>query len=196
MADNGSFRMKERLRASAAKLLRPYDHVLELYAGGGRLYEACWSRALGATMDKDEVKAREAAITRPGWTVGCGDSIRAISGGWLAHVPFRVVDIDAWGEPWGALHAWCHSARERAPVTTLFLTDGYRAKCNLATRCRALWGKGENRNVTPAEYEQAMRLRLREWGAVAGLEFTVVQTRHHKTLAGMYGYELAARRLA
>lgn len=193
MADNGSFRMKERLRASTARNLAPDDRVLEFYAGGGRLYEACWSQAYGATMDKDAVKAREAAITRPRWAVGCGDSIRAISGGWLAHVPFRVVDIDAWGEPWGALHAWCHSARERAPVTTLFLTDGYRSQCNMAARCRALWGKGDNRNVTPAEYQQAVATRLREWGAVAGVEFTILTERRH---ARMFGYELAARRLA
>jgi hypothetical protein len=165
-----------------------------MFAGGGRLYEACWSRAGGgATIDKDEVKAREAAILRPHWAVGQGDAIRVIEAGWLRAVPFAVVDIDAWGAPWDALRAWCASDRRRAQITNIFLTDGYRRRCNFASRCAALWGDEPKRVVTSGEYDERVRLRLPEWGALAKVELAILHELQDK---GMWLYHLAARRLA
>lgn len=193
MADNGSFRAKERLRASVARQLGPDDRVLDMYAGGGRLYEACWSRVRGAACDSNEVRAREAAITRPEWAVAMGDSVKLVAAGWLKAVPFRVVDIDSWGAPWSALHAWCASDRERAPVTTLFLTDGYRRVMQATKPLEIFWGSSDPRPMCAAEYERQMLALLAKWGAMARVDLRLDRQRHD---ASMWLYELAAKRLS
>lgn len=136
--DNGSFAPKARLRVELlAALGRP--RVLEGFTGEGRLYRACWSGCAGATIDKDEGKARDAARERPTWAVYQGDTRNALRAGWMAHVPFEVVDLDAYGSPWGFVQAWFASSRARAPLTHILLTDGYMVNACTAMPCRVLF---------------------------------------------------------
>lgn len=176
--DNGSGWAKRRLRLQTVGAALPRLRVLEGFAGEGELYRTVWEgAAAGAAIDMDPDKAALAATERRRWAVYCGDTEKALASGWMGHVAFDVVDLDAYGSPWPFLRAWCASERERAPETTLFLTDGYMSRASLAPPCRALFpGMGKARMQVPAaEYRATVSARLREW-APAGYNLEVVRS--------------------
>lgn len=134
------------------------------------MFAAAWSSFAGACMDEDERKVRDAATARPRWACYRGDTERALLAGWMGHVPFDVVDIDAYGSPWPFAFAWCRSGRLRAPVTHLFLTDGYMDHADIAPRCRALFAddRGKRGDMPAGYYLEHARGTMRRWAALAG----------------------------
>lgn len=169
--DNGARIGKERLRQRLARSLEADAKVLDCFAGEGAMYHAVWSRFAGATIDKDRAKALRAAAERPRWSVYAGETVSAIRGGWMRHVPFDLVDVDAYGSPWDVVHAWILSNRERAELTTLVLTDGYTAQASIAPPCKILFREDrKRRNRTPAEVIEVATLRVSAWAETSGLE--------------------------
>lgn len=82
------------------------------------------------------------------------------------------MDLDCFGSPWSFLLAWIESDRERAPVTRVFLTDGYMSHVGFSAADKTLFpGRGKDcAAMQPGEYLQTVDARLREWGARASLE--------------------------
>lgn len=194
MQDNGSFSLKQALRERVAQRLAPDARILEVFAGEGRIYRACWARfPCGATMDLDEQKARAAARERPTWSVYSGNAMRALRAGWMGHVPFDVVDLDCWGAPWVFLQAMILSKRAWAPKTTVLLTDGVLP--NFRVPCKIIFGDGKRaeRGMTVEVYRETVLMRLREWTAGTGLEAASLQTVSHSTgkKVGVHLLELA-----
>lgn len=139
MADNGSHAAKTILRQRVLAAT-PGARVLEGFTGEGRMYRSVWcDAAAGATIDILQAKARDAARERPAWAVYRGDTEKALRAGWAGHVPWEIVDLDAYGSPWPFVMAWFESRRLRAPTTTLILTDGYMRQASMANPCRALF---------------------------------------------------------
>jgi len=176
--DNGSAAAKAKFRNAVARSLPDEARILEGFAGEGRMYRACWSAFSGATIDKNETKARDAARARPTWAVYSGDTERALWAGWMSRVPFDVVDLDAYGSPWPFVRAWFDSERTRAPTTHLVLTDGYMRQASMAPPCRALFPnrKGQRFDCRPEMYHSAMVDRLAEWSGDAGLRAELVRS--------------------
>lgn len=180
--DNGSFVAKQRIRAELrAHLGAPT--VLEGFAGEGRLYRACWAGLRGATIDKNEAKARDAGRERgSSWAVYLGDTLKALGAGWMAHHPFDVVDLDAYGSPWPFLRAWLTGRRARASRTHVLLTDGYMATASISPRCVALFASPAvdrpqhidtmrrplRMDVPAALYLETARIRIQEWMPAGG----------------------------
>lgn len=168
--DNGSFVVKRRQRAALAATLSPGARVLEGFAGEGRMWRSVWSDFDGACIDRNEAKARDAAAARDRWACYAGDTERALLAGWMGHVPFDVLDLDAYGSPWPFFLAWCRSTRTRAPLTHIFLTDGYMDHADISPRCRALFAdeRGKRGDMPPEVYLEAVASRLTEWCALFG----------------------------
>jgi len=172
--DNGAGIAKQRLRAQECHGLGPDARILEMFTGEGYLYRSLWHRWRGLTIDMDEAKVRAAAKERPSWACYKADSLRAVRGGIASSVPFDVVDMDAYGAPWKFLRAWMLSERERAEVTTIFLTDGYSNRpINVD---RALFGVDYDGQVTSAMVREAVPMRLLEWGREHGLNARIRRT--------------------
>lgn len=180
--DNGSFVAKQRQRLRVAACLPPGARVLDGFAGEGRIWRGCWSSFAGACLDKDERKVREAARERAGWACYAGDTERALGGGFMRHVPFDVVDLDAYGSPWPFLWAWLRSERVRAPLTHVFLTDGYMRQASRARACSALFpgAKGRNQDMPPELYLATVRAKVGEWSAPAGVVPSEMDTIAHR----------------
>jgi hypothetical protein len=169
---NGSGIAKQRLRQQETRDLPRTVLVLEGFAGAGELYRTCWSGWRGYCLDERDDVIRRAAIERPDWGCYQGDTERALRFGFMAHVPFGVVDLDCFGSPWRFLVAWLESDRERAETTRLFLTDGHMAKVGICATEKTLFPglTGDNmRGMSHEEYLQTVDMRLAEWGEKAGL---------------------------
>ena len=124
--DNSEFHGKVLSRRSVAKELNDDARVLELFCGEGLMYSAVWNRFNGICADKDNDKVLRAASSRSSWGCYQCDSVRALRDGWLSSLPFDVVDIDAYGEPWTAFIAFIDGHRAFPPSgTTVILTDGF-----------------------------------------------------------------------
>lgn len=175
--DNQSSEVKVRMRRRLVQRMRlsSADRILEGFAGEGEMWRRVWCDFRGATIDRDEDKARLAAERRRGWAVYCGDTIRALRAGWMGHEAFRVVDLDAYGSPWPVLRAWFQGERTRAPETAILLTDGYGIHAAISSPCGVLFPErkqGERRDVSPAEYLAQVDQRIGTWAGEAGLEVT------------------------
>lgn len=167
--DNGSGIAKQRIRLDVAQQLEPDAQILEGFCGEGQMFATCWGMFRGATMDRDEMKIAEATRRRPRWACYIGNTENALRDGWMGHVPFDVVDLDAYGSPWPFVRAWALSTRRRAASTTMILTDGYMRRASLAMPCRALFPGHKGRmDVSPALYHEAVLARLAEWSSPWG----------------------------
>ena len=145
-------------------------------------------------MDLDESKADLAAKSRGSWACYHGDSEKALGFGWMSHVPFRVVDVDAYGEPWKFFLAWLQSDRERAPVTDLVLTDGYLSRASIAT-CTAIFGKGSKaRSLSKNDYMQIINDKLPIWLDGTGLDIDRFKTWFGGKKGAMAAHLLRLRR--
>lgn len=173
--DNSAWAIKQAMRQRVARELAPSARVLEAFAGEGRMFRAVWHTFRGVCMDLDAVKVEAAARERQRWACYHGDSLKALDAGWFAHVPFDVVDLGSYGEPWSFLRAWCESERERAQVTHLFLTDGYYARRSIGG-CRALWGDSKARNHSSSAYVAQARTVMGQAFHAAGLRFAAEPT--------------------
>jgi hypothetical protein len=174
--DNGSGPAKARLRARLTRGLPPESRILDLFAGEGYLYRQVWRRFVrGATLDKDEAKVRAAAEERPTWACYGGDAKRLLESGWLAAVPFDVVDVDCWGSPWSFVEAWFRP-RQRRPTTLLILTDKYATHRSISTPDRALFGQGAaRRTLTETDYRDAVLRLLSRLDAEAGTTTEILE---------------------
>lgn len=152
MPDNGAWVAKQALRVAVAAVRA--GPVLECFAGEGRMWRACYTDRRGLTNDKDPLKARSAARERLTWGVYSGDTERMLRAGWGAETPFGIFDVDAYGEPWPFVRAWYDSARVRAPVTELVLTDGYMTQASLSPLSRTLFGGRARERHASREVEQ------------------------------------------
>lgn len=125
--DNSEGDHKTIVRQRVAGLIGNDSVVLETMCGGGTMYERVWNRfTYGIAIDKDEKKVAAQAARRPSWGCYCGDSIRALADSWLADVEFGVVDIDAYGDPWGCVLAFIdHHRAYPESGTTIVVTDGF-----------------------------------------------------------------------
>lgn len=176
--DNSSGAWKARIRLDVARMLPADAVVFEGYAGTGFLWRACWAGFRGWAVDKDAARCAAAAIERPRWAVLQGDTPSLLEAGVGRRVPFAVVDLDTWGEPWSALKAWFLSDRKRAARTHLFLTDGYRSRASIATLCKTIWPDVEGRlNLSTNAYRETVTARVWGWCLEAGL--TVASWRGH-----------------
>ena len=193
---NNSGIAKQRLRQQETRDLPRTALVLEGFAGAGELYRTCWSGWRGYCLDERDDVIRRAAIERPDWGCYQGDTERALRFGFMAHVPFGVVDLDCFGSPWRFLVAWLESDRERAETTRLFLTDGYcknlrSVGCVDQTLFPGRRGSTNTKMEVP-EYLQTVDARLQEWGERASLEVV-----RHRTVKdrNMRLHYLTAKRL-
>lgn len=177
--DNGSPLLKQQVRREVRERFTSPPSVLELFAGEGMLRRSSWDGCPGATMDKDPVKVGRAAADSPTWATYEGDSERALLSGWMGHHPWDVVDIDAYGSPWPFVRAWFLSARERAPVTWLVLTDGRLGKLGIGGMCWSLTLPGEDRKAMgkPAIYMDRARSMSAEWARTAGVSVASFTTK-------------------
>lgn len=168
--DNGSYIRKQQLRRRLREKLGDDACVLEGFTGEGRLYRGCWAGLRGATIDLDGDKVAAAAAERPTWAVYCGDTEQALLAGWMAHVPWDVLDLDPYGSPWHFLQAWFVSSRVRASTTHVMVTDGFFTRRGLAFPCRALWptARRERMTISTRMYEDTVRERLGQWARDAG----------------------------
>lgn len=155
--------------------------VLELFAGKGAMFRHVWSRAhFGACMDVEPEKVAAAAMEREGWACYKGNAIRALEHGFMGHVPWDIVDIDAYGSPWEAVRAWFTSARDRATTTTLIVTDGVWSKFGVGGIPKVLTthDKEDRKNGWTIDmYFERVRSKLDLWASDAGLaiEFLTIQ---------------------
>lgn len=168
--DNGSLGAKVKVRKA---VMTRGASVLEFFAGSGAMYRHVWSAAsFGACMDIDEAKVQAAAYEREAWACYHGDTIRAVLHGFMGHVPFDIVDIDAYGSPWVGVEAWFRSKRERAPVTTLVVTDGTWSKLGMSGLPKVLLAsRDEDRKNgwTVERYFERVHSKLDLWALGAGL---------------------------
>lgn len=176
--DNGSGVAKARLRSRLAASLPADARILEGFAGEGHLYRVCWRPFGGATIDRDDAKARASAIERPSWAVYRGDTEKALLFGWLGKQIFDVVDLDCYGSPWLFVRAWFLGVRARAAVTTLILTDGYLARASLSWLDATLFGgaKRMRQNVSPQLYHETAAAKLSSWASRAGEQIASFDT--------------------
>lgn len=171
--DNGSYGAKVEVRRTAIGDVSAAK-VLECFAGSGAMYRAVYEGAkFGACMDLDQEKAEAASIERPMWACYAGDTTRALRSGWMGHVPFDVVDVDAYGSPWETVLAWLTSKRERADVTRLIITDGVYAKIRMSglPKCLLIDPNEERKNGwTPETYSERVRSKVGAACDDAGLQ--------------------------
>lgn len=169
--DNGSMGAKIKVRRA---VMFDGATVLECFAGQGAMYRHVWNSAsFGACMDYERSKIIDAAGERECWACYVGDSIKAIRHGFMGHVPFDIVDIDAYGSPWETVHAWFISSRRRAPVTTLIITDGVWAKVKIAGMPKILLASASEDRLNgwnrDRYFERVMTV-LDQWSVMHGLE--------------------------
>lgn len=173
--DNGSLGAKVKVRRA---VMFDGAKVLEFFAGSGAMYRHVWSRAgFGVCMDIDENKALDACYEREHWACYAGDTVRAIRHGFMGHVPFDIVDIDAYGSPWDGVDAWMRSTRARANTTTLVVTDGTWSKLGMSGLPKVLLAseKEDRKNGwTPDRYFERVRGKLDLWAMDAGLKIESV----------------------
>jgi hypothetical protein len=182
MPDNGSFTPKALLRSELRRELGS-PTVLEGFTGEGRMYRAAWEGLRGATIDKDEAKVRDAARERPTWAVYQGDTERALRAGWMAHHPFEVIDLDAYGSPWPFVRAW-FAPRARAPRTVLVLTDGYFGQVSMSHPCKVLFGADTTRRVLDlVAYREIVARRLAEWASPVRVRVSAFDTIRSRRVA-------------
>ena len=110
-------------------------------------------------------------------TLASGDTLRALCGGFLASVPFDVIDLDAYGSPWAFLRALLVTPRTWAPSTWIVLTDGYFAPRGMADADKTLFpGMKVGAVGTSLDgYVDTARARIREW-LPAGLVLESMQS--------------------
>lgn len=177
--DNSIASVKIWVRLQAVKHLPRTARVLEFFTGDGVMHEFCWSHFAGATIDKDSKKSAIAASERPTWAVYEGETEASIGGGWMSHVPWDVIDIDAYGSPWPFLLAWARSDRARARETVIVLTDGIMSRSAIV-RCKVLNQSSDGcshlGSVTREGYMSQVNARLAIWGRECGLDFGEVKT--------------------
>lgn len=75
-------------------------------------------------FERQIVKCRQLARSRPNWRVYGGDNVPAIRAGAGADLPVNVLDVDPYSDPWPALEAWFGSERVRPPEVVVIVTDG------------------------------------------------------------------------
>lgn len=176
--DNSATNAKVFARQRVAEGLGADARILECFCGAGLMYEMCWSSfSRGATIDTKDGAVEQAARERPTWAVYQGDAEKCLLGGWMSHVPFDLVDIDAYGSPWPFLLAWASSDRARAPQTRFILTDGYASRAAApSSGCRALFGGSSPGNLSHQDYLAEVKARLSSWGESCHLAFEGART--------------------
>jgi hypothetical protein len=181
--DNSSFVLKQSMRLYWKRRFNGSPKVLEGFAGEGRLWRSCWSDCEGATIDKSRKAARCAAKERTRWAVYRGDTEAALASGWLGHVAWDTLDLDAYGSPWSFFRAYLLSKRERATTTRVFLTDGLLWNFRrFGTKDSALWPTGNMSSLTDERYINQIEKRLAEWGEAQSLTFGPLEWRHYRTM--------------
>lgn len=126
--DNSSIETKTKLRRRVLRALAVEQNalrVLELYAGSGRIRQACY-RDVGEWQGVDIDPLSVATV--------CGDAGLAIRSGVLGDLGrFDVIDIDPYANPWHAL--WLVSERRRSTRPfAVFLTEGGTGGCAAMTK--------------------------------------------------------------
>jgi hypothetical protein len=86
----------------------------------------------GVVFEVDARKAEALAVQRPSWSVYEADCRAALEHGAGRHLCFNFVDVDAWGDPWGAVEG-LFALRERPLADELAITinDGLHRKLKL-----------------------------------------------------------------
>lgn len=169
--DNGSLGAKAKVRRA---VMFDGASVLECFAGSGAMYRQAWSSAaFGACLDENSDKIHAAAMEREGWACYAGDTPRAIRHGFMAHVPFDIVDVDAYGSPWESVRAWLVSRRSRAALTVLVVTDGTWSRIGFAGIPKILLASDQEdrkQGWTRERYFERVRAKLDSWAQESGLQ--------------------------
>jgi hypothetical protein len=141
--DNSGIKDKIALRKRAIEQIKKHTGdlvVLDAYAGSGKLYERFYRGMLGVAMDSSEEKCAYLANQRPTWPVYECDAPAAIAAGIASNIPFSIVDIDPYGDPWPCISAFLDSDRQRSETFVLAVNDGLRQsiKMGIAWRVRSM----------------------------------------------------------
>lgn len=128
--DNTHLVAKRHLRALVLKMT-PEPVVLETHGGVGEMRRQVWRDAPGLMVEKDPNKAQVLAERFPHQTVLCGNSLHLLEADPVWPVPFTIVDIDAYGDPYPAIdHAF---ACAHLGAFALVVTDGLIGAAKLGT---------------------------------------------------------------
>lgn len=105
---------------------------METHGGAGVLFEKLYRDAPpGVVFEREAMKADILARQRPTWAVYECDVVGALSDGAGSHLPVNFLDVDPYGEPWGAIGAFFDSDRPRPQRMYLAVNDGLRQKVKL-----------------------------------------------------------------
>lgn len=129
MPDNSTIQGKIALRRHVVGSRRGLV-VFESYAGHGEIFNRVWHghASAGVAIEKDTQKAERIARQRPTWRVYRGESISCIEAGIAADMAIDVLDVDAWGDPWGAVSAFFARPRAFRQSMAVVITDGLAQK--------------------------------------------------------------------
>ena len=106
--------------------------VMETHGGLGRLFIGCYEDiAQGIVFEQQPSRVEVLARQRPSWAVYGGDCERLLTVGVGAHLSVDWLDLDPYGSPWEALHAFLTSARPRASHVVLTVNDGLRLRVKI-----------------------------------------------------------------
>lgn len=128
--DNTTLAAKAGLRRVMLRKMREagvVPVVVEAYGGSGEIFIECYASVLsGVVFDKKLERATLLAVQRPTWAVYCNECVAALAGGVGAHLVATVLDLDPYGDPWPAIHAFFESERPRADKLYVVVNDGLR----------------------------------------------------------------------
>jgi hypothetical protein len=101
--------------------------VMETHCGFGAVYDRCYrGLRFGVAIEKQEDRARAAALRRPAWAVYEGDCVAMLGAGLAADVPVNVLDVDPYGDPWPAVRAFLASRPPPPGPLHVVVNDGLR----------------------------------------------------------------------
>lgn len=128
--DNSTLWRKVLLRKAALRELAEPPVVLEAFGGYGQLFNECYQRfERGVVLEKDSEKVDYLASQRPTWSVYECDNVTALAAGAGSHLKVNFLDLDAWGDPFGALRAFLQGhGKTCSPRLLVVVTDGWRRK--------------------------------------------------------------------
>lgn len=123
--DNSTFAQKVRLRrvALAAAVEGP---ILETHVGYGRIGERLYLERCGVAIDKKLTACEHVATTRPHWRIYQGECEKVLASGLAADLPFALVDLDPYGNPFDVIDSILSPGRRLADPLQLVVNDGAR----------------------------------------------------------------------
>ena len=172
--DNGGFARKAALRLHVVKSLRP-AMILETHGGLGKLYQSCyeWLGAGGVVFETDARKSPVLARQRPTWRVYETAADVAIANGVVADVPFDLVDLDPYGDPWSTLIPFFERHRVWPETLGVVVNDG---NCTGKVRLSGGW---DQESIAPM---------ARKWGRDLFEYYIDACAWYLQELAGPVGY--------